>query len=334
MTNILTTLSTLNVVTIGAGTGQSCVLRAFQDSEVSPTAIVSTTDNGGHSGVLRRERNIPQVGDGKQCLLALAPKSRESVVFSYRFPDDDLHAGESVGNIMLAGTAQQHGIARAFEHWREKLGCRGKVFPATEANVHVQAHLVGGGLITGEWEIIKREPKTPIDRVTLSENVVGYSGAIEACSNADVIIITPGTFLTGVISALLPLGITEAIRQSSAQVIMVCNMITQHGLTDGWDVARHVRELTKYLGRHPDTVIVNNGEIPASTLLYYRNAGFETQPVIFSGSSCFTGVKFIPVNLVPEAPRETNERTGAFMKSPHLLTHSEEGLLQALTLAL
>ncbi|MFC1687547.1 uridine diphosphate-N-acetylglucosamine-binding protein YvcK [Patescibacteria group bacterium] len=332
--SILTALSALKVVAIGAGTGQARLLSALAGSTLSLTSIVAVTDNGGHSGELRREFGIPQVGDGKANLIATATNKKELIVFSHRHEDGDVRAGVSTGNLMLADLTRKNGIAAAFRIMGERLKCRGLVLPATEESVDIVARLSDGTVITGEWNILQRGNRLPIQQMSLSRDVPAYSGAIMALREADVIFISPGTFHTGVISPLLPKGMVDAINVSKATVIMICNMITQPGLTEGWDVLKHVEELHKYLGRYPDVVIANNQEIPRWILERYHAAGFNVEPVLFHGATSMSHTRWIPHNIVPPEIDGHGGRAGEFMKSLHLLTHCPRGLQEAIQRAL
>lgn len=323
-------LSGKRVVCIGAGTGQANILRALASGGKqleSLIGIVSVTDNGGHSGVLRTEFHIPQVGDGKQCLLALAPESAERDRLARRNSD-----GTSPANTVLARLTKQHGIARAFDIFRADLACQGQVLPATESNVHIRASLEDGSIVTGEWEVIKRDPRIPINQMSLSADAPAYPGSLEAIRQADVIIIAPGSFHTGLVSALLPTGMREAFLASDAQVIQVINLMTQPGLTDDWDAEQHVRQLNPYLGREPDVVIVNSGSIPEDVLQHYGALGSE--PVIFNGArQHFPQVRFVELDLVPSQFSGNGDRPGTFAKWTHLLTHSSGRLLAAIEAA-
>lgn len=325
----LTALHQLRVVCIGAGTGQSCILRALRGHAQSLTAVVSVTDNGGHSGRLRVQHNIPQVGDGKQCLMALAPPSEALNHFSFRFDDGHDRAGESVGNMMLAELTMEGGIAYAFAECSKKLACQGIVLPTTEDNVHVVAELTDGSEVIGEWNIIQRNPRIPIVRVKLSETASAYEGATEAIRNADVIVVSPGSFHTGLVSALLPQGMSDAIRTSPARIIMVMNIMSQPGLTDGWNVLKHIIEIAPYLGRFPDVLIVNSGDLPDNVREYY--AGIDSHPIKYCpGTSSLLPCAVVHHDLIPERFDGNGHRPGSFEKWPHIITHDPAAIRESI----
>ncbi|MFH0853366.1 MAG: gluconeogenesis factor YvcK family protein [bacterium] len=332
MTKSANCLQGKRVVALGAGTGQSKILRALlrrHELLEDLCSIVSVTDNGGHSGELRRQHNIPQVGDGKHCLLALAPDGEEREVFATRTED-----GQSAGNTHLAELVLEHNsIGRAFQIAGNELRCKGRVLPATEADVQVVANFADHSTIAGEWEIIKREPRVPITRMSLSETANAYPAALEAISQADLIIICPGSFHTGIVSVLLPESMRQAVLGSQAKIIQVVNLMTQPGLTDGWDAEQHLISTGHYLGRNADVVIINNGEIPHHVLRHYKALG--SQPVVCNGVfDRFPGVHFLETDLVPSFFRGDGERPGPYQKWTHYFTHSSSRLLKAIEQAL
>lgn len=329
----LTGLTGLHVVAFGAGTGMGHILKAVRGRPASLTAIVSVTDDGGHSGLLRTQYGIPQVGDAKQCLLALARDGDLKNRFAYRFPDGHPRAGESIGNQFLAEYTRRYGIGQALAAWGEKLGCVGTVLPATEADVHIVAELVDSTEIIGEWNIIKRSPRTPISKMKLSGHAPAYRPACDAIQKADLIIISPGSFYTGIISSLLPKGIHEALATSTAQIVMVSNMMTQPGLTDDWDAIRHVDEIIPYLDRTPTTLVVNDGKIPDWVVDSYSREG-STPVGVTPERIDIVPYRVLTTNLVPDTFPDCGERPGTFKKWPHLLVHCPDRTMEAIELAM
>ncbi|MFA6909237.1 MAG: gluconeogenesis factor YvcK family protein [Patescibacteria group bacterium] len=312
---------------IGAGTGQSSILSALKGRCNSLSAIVAVTDNGGHSGHLRKIHKIPQVGDARKCLTALSGNVTLQSLFDFRYPNGHHRAGVSIGNLLLAKDTRKSGLGEALRNWGERMRCSGKVFPATEENTEIVAK-TQNGCITGEWEIISRNPVMPIEHLSLSHDAIAYPPAVQAILDADVIIISPGSLHTGIISALLPKGIAEAIQKSLAPLIMVCNIMQQPGLTDGWDVSRHVSEIHRYCGRVPNCVIVNNESLPADILHLYESLGSQPVPLNQDDETYY-----LPYPLVPNPIDATVSRSGRYIQWPHVLTHCPKKLPAALSLA-
>lgn len=305
------------VVTLGAGTGQAVLLTALREFGYSldVTAIVSVSDNGGHSGLLREMYHIPQVGDGRQCLLALAPSGRCKTLYEQRSGD-----GLSVGNERLAElTLKNRTIANAFELFGCEVGARGRVLPVTTERVNIAARLENGQKIVGEWQIIERQPRNPISELYLEPGVEAYYDSLCAIQEADYIIVSPGSLRTGIISCLLTNGIHQAVRSTSAILIFTVNLMTHPGQTDGFSVQDHLDEFARYAGRYPDYAIVNNGLLSPILLDHYAAIG--SKPVVGSVTVPVVGVvtgDFMPEN---NNHRLRQERVGDFKKWTHALVH-------------
>lgn len=322
------------IVTIGCGTGQSNLVRVLSQNFSNLTAIVSVTDNGGHSGLLRQQLDIPQVGDGRQVLEALATNQVMAELFSHRFSstnDGELH-GVSLGNFILASLCQKEGdIAKAFIAAAKLLNCQGQVFPATTANVNVGAILSDGSRIIGEWEIIERQPRLPIKEIFLAPAAPAYIPALEAVGEADWVIVGPGSLLTGLIPIFLADGMVRALRYSKAMFIYISNLMTQPGQTDDFTTAKdHLLRLSHCIGRIPNVVIANNGSIPSEILKSYQEIG--SQPVDSQElKRQYLEQIVIKRDLVPDHyDRPTQERFGRFKKWTHLLVHDSKKLLAAI----
>lgn len=319
------------IVTIGAGTGHRALLTglvAHRDELASLTAIVAVTDNGGHSGELRQQHAIPAVGDGRQCLTALATDMAAASHFDSRDSD-----GRSYGNMELAALVKEHGsLSKAFEIAGKKLHCAGTVVPATDTPVHIAADLVDGTSVVGEWQMVERQPVIPIERVYLDVPAPAHPQAIAAIKAADVIIIASGGFYVGVVSTLLPDGMAEAIRQSKAQLIQIVNFYNFPGMTDGWSVEHHLNEMEKYATRRPDVALVNNGPIPKHVQDHYHERQYN-EVVPPADITTIAGTQLVVTDLVPT---EINgkERPGNFKKATHLLVHDPQKTVEAVGNAL
>ena len=264
----------MDIVTLGNGTGQATLLYGLREYACEVTAIVGVTDNGGHSGQLRRLLHVPQVGDTRQCLSALlAPETVWGYLLRHRFTDGNLR-GVSVGNLMLASLAQRHGsLYAAVEDVRQAAGLRQRVFPVSDGDTHIGAELEDGRCVLGEWEIMRRQPQTPIVRLFLDPPVAAHPAVLEAIAKADLCVLCPGSLLTGTIAVLLHPGVREALTASQAPCIYVCNLMTQPGQTDGYTARQHVAVLTAYLARHVEAVVLNNGPLPDAICALYAQHG-------------------------------------------------------------
>jgi uncharacterized cofD-like protein len=250
-----------SVVTIGGGTGLSSLLRGLKKHDIAITAIVTVADDGGSTGRIRSEFDIPAPGDIRNCLAALADdESLVSRLFQHRFDQagSDLD-GHSFGNIFITALAQVTGsFERAVTGTASVLNIRGRVLPSTLENVHLAAELTDGTIIHGESSIGHRD--TAIARLFLEPaSPKVYEPAFGALLNADLIVLGPGSLYTSIVPNLLVEGITQAIRWSHGRVVYVCNVATQPGETDGFDAADHVRIIEEHLGAGIlDDVVVND----------------------------------------------------------------------------
>jgi len=260
----------MHIVTLGNGTGQATLLQGLRAHACQVTAIVGVTDDGGHSGQLRHLLHLPQVGDTRQCLSALLdPESVWGHILRHRFTEGALR-GVSVGNMVLAALTQHYGSFQvAVDRVRQAAGLQQRVLPVSDGDTQIGAALQDGRCIVGEWAIIQRQPQTPIVRLFLQPPVAAHPAVLEAIAEADLVIICPGSLLTGVVALLLHPGIRETLATSQAPCVYVCNLMTQPGQTDHHTARQHLSLLTPYLGRPVDAVVLNNGPLPSEVLALY-----------------------------------------------------------------
>ncbi len=246
-------------VAIGGGTGLPLVLRCLLAAGFDTTAVVTVADDGGSSGHLRRELGMLPPGDIRNCLVALAePDSELASVFQYRFPSGEGLAGHALGNLIIAALADlEGGFAEAVEAAGRLLRVRGRVLPATLADVVLSGRDREGQLVIGQAKVAETEG--PIARVCLEPTgVPGYPPALDAVRNAEVVVIGPGSLFTSIIPNFLVDGVTEALSESNARVIYVCNVANMRGETAGMDAADHVDALVAHgLAGAIDVVLVD-----------------------------------------------------------------------------
>ncbi len=262
------------VVALGGGTGLSTLLRAMKPYTANLTAVVTVMDTGGSSGRLREELAVLPPGDVRNCLLALAEdEERMERMFQFRFREGEGLKGHALGNLVLAALEQATGgFDRAVEEASHFLSVRGQVLPATLDRVDLVAEMEDGGEVVGEAEIAA-DPRA-IRRVRLSRPARAYERALEAIEAADLITVGPGSLYTSIIPNLLVEGLAEAIAQASGEKIVIMNLMTQPGETDGFTASDHLRVLSDYVdlgGFH--AVVVNTESPPSEILARYRAEG-------------------------------------------------------------
>ena len=235
------------IVAIGGGTGLSTMLRGLKKYTRNLTAIVTVADDGGGSGMLRRDMGMPPPGDIRHCMEALA--NTEPIMerlLTYRFTEGSL-AGQSFGNLILAAL---NGVTGSFEEavsqMSHVLAITGRVIPVTSADVQLEAVFENGARVVGESKIynVKKEQDCRISHVALiPERPAPLPAALKAIGEADLILLGPGSLYTSVIPNLLVDGVSQAIARSDAPKIYICNIMTQEGETEGYTAADHLEAL-------------------------------------------------------------------------------------------
>lgn len=270
------------IVVIGGGTGLSTMLRGLKTYTENITAIVSVSDDGGGSGVLREDLGMLPPGDIRNCITALAntePTMME--LMNYRFPEG-INKGQSFGNLFLAAL---NGITGSFEEavtrMNEVLAVTGKVLPVTNANVNLVADFENGASVVGESKIAakKKQQNCRIHKVRLEpEQPKALPHAIDAILSADMIILGPGSLYTSIIPNLLVDGIVQALEQSKAPKIYVLNIMTQDGETEGYTAFDHLHALLQHSAPHlVDACIYNTAPVP--DLIQARYKTEDAEPV-------------------------------------------------------
>jgi len=263
------------IVVMGGGTGLSVMLRGLKEKPLDITAIVTVADDGGSSGILRNELQMPPPGDIRNVLGALADvEPLLSDMLQYRFSSGSGLAGHSLGNLILAAMTDISGdFVTGIRELSRVLAVRGRVLPAANQAVILHAEMEDGTVVTGESTIPTVGKR--IKRVFLEpSNVQPLAEAVEALRQADAILIGPGSLYTSIIPNLLVPELAQAVVDSNAVKIFVCNVMTQPGETDNYTVSDHLDAVYNHIGHHIfDYVIVNDGEIPAQVQDKYAEKG-------------------------------------------------------------
>lgn len=260
------------VVVLGGGTGLSVLLSGLKKFPLDITAIVSVSDNGSSTGKLREEFNTPAVGDIRRVLISLSEtEPLVEKLFNYRFHTTSDLNGHTVGNLILTATKEITGnLSDGIEALSKVFNLKGRVVPLTEDNVTLMAKMTDGTIVKGETEITASGKK--IKKVFYEETPIITPLAIKEIREANIIVLSMGSIYTSIIPNLINKEIIDAIDNSNAKVMYVCNMMTQPGETDGFSVSDHVKLLNSYLGNKKiDKVLVNNKIIDKMILDKYQN---------------------------------------------------------------
>jgi uncharacterized cofD-like protein len=237
-----------SIVAIGGGTGLATLLSGLKRYSGNITAIVTVADDGGSSGVLRRELGVQPPGDIRNCLTALAREEPLLTrLFQYRFKAGSGLEGHSFGNLFLTAlTAITGSLESAITASSRVLAVQGQVVPATNADVRLWAILENGERLEGESRIGKAT--SPIVRLGCTpDRPPALPRALEAIANAELIVLGPGSLYTSLLPNLLVPELVRAISLSKAPRLYICNLMTQPGETDGLDVSGHLRAIEAQL---------------------------------------------------------------------------------------
>ncbi|MGD6832387.1 gluconeogenesis factor YvcK family protein [Sutcliffiella halmapala] len=269
------------IVILGGGTGLPVLLRGLKHYDVDITAIVTVADDGGSSGRLRDELHIPPPGDVRNVLAALSDvEPLVEDLFQHRFQAGNGLSGHSLGNLLLAAMTTITGdFVHAIREMSKVLNVRGKVLPAANQSVILHAEMEDGTVISGESKIPYSGKK--IKRVFLTpENVEPLGESVEEIRKADLIIVGPGSLYTSILPNLLVPKIGEAVCESDAKKVYICNVMTQAGETLDYTASDHVKALYDHLGcPFMDTILVNDEDIPEEIKFRYKKE--YATPVVY-----------------------------------------------------
>ena len=271
-----------NIVAIGGGTGLSTLLSGLKRYSSHITAVVTVADDGGSSGILRRELGVLPPGDIRNCLAALSTEEPLLTrLFQYRFSAGGGLEGHSFGNLFLSAlTAITGNLETAITASSRVLAVQGQVVPATNVDVRLWAELENGQRIEGESNI--GHAPSPIVRLgCVPSRPPALPRALEAIANADLIVLGPGSLYTSLLPNLLVPELVSAIHRSRAPRLYICNLMTQPGETDGLDVRGHLRAIEAQLAslglsQRLFSAVLAQDELANSALIkFYKARGAE-----------------------------------------------------------
>lgn len=298
----------LRVVAIGGGTGLSTLLKGLK-RYVSPSAervsaksgkpeihdlsaVVTVSDDGGSSGRLRKELNMLPPGDIRNCIVALSEdEALLSKLFQHRFVKGSGLEGHSFGNLFLAAlTSITKDFSEAVRLSSEILVTRGHIYPATTANVELEALMEDGTRVRGETKITASKVRIR-ELFLVPSDVEPLAQTLEAIARADLITIGPGSLFTSLIPNLLVNGIPQAIASSPAIKVYICNLMTQANESIGRTAADHIRALNGHAQANIfDYALLNHKSISAELKAKYALEG-ATQVVVDQGAIKELGVR-------------------------------------------
>lgn len=257
------------IVIIGGGTGLPVILRGLRDQNVDVTAIVTVADDGGSSGILRNYINVVPPGDIRNALVALSElPTIEKDIFQYRFNSkDNFFAGHALGNLIISALAEMKGnIFDAVQELSDLMKIHGHIFPVANEPLTLNAEFMNGETLKGESEITAAHHQIKRVWVTAANGdhqPAAMKQVVQAIMDADQIVLGPGSLFTSILPNLMIKNVGEVVKKTQAEVVYICNIMTQKGETDHFTDADHVKVLNRHLGeKFIDTVLVNIQPVP------------------------------------------------------------------------
>ncbi len=249
------------IVVFGGGTGISCLLSGLKLFPVDVTAVITVSDNGSSTGVLKKELDIPAVGDVGKVLLSMANVDDDFVtLLRYRFSKEGSLYNHPVRNVLLAALIDIKGnLTEATRYMARLLNVHGTILPLTEDKVELVGKSKGKKYI-GEEEVSANVRN--IRKLSYDHSIHVVDEIEDKIADADLIVFSPGSLYTSILPHLLAPEICNALEEAKAPLMYVCNLVTQPGETDGYTVGDHIRTLNRYLkNRKIEIVLANNSEI-------------------------------------------------------------------------
>lgn len=269
------------IVVIGGGTGMPVLLRGLKKLPIELTALVTVADDGGSTGRLRNEMAIPAPGDIRNVIAAMSDVEPMLIeLFQHRFTSQNGLSGHSLGNLLLAAMTSITGdFYTGVKEISRVLNVKGQIFPISNENLSLYAEMMDGEIISGESNIPHANKQ--IKRIFLKPQPVhAFPNAIKAIEEADLVVVSPGSLYTSILPSLITPKIDEAIRNTKAKVVYVCNLMTQYGETTGYTASQHVKAIIDHIGENTiDSIIVHNEPINKAIREIYAEENAE--PVIY-----------------------------------------------------
>lgn len=265
------------IVVIGGGTGSFTLLSELKNYTHNITALVNMADDGGSTGTLRDELGVLPPGDVRKCLAALSSTPKVRDLFNYRFEEGSLK-GHAFGNLFMAALEKMTGnFADAVETASEVLNIKGRVEPMTLDNITLTMETSDGSIVRGEENVSYNVslPKGERPKISLEPKADINPAARQAILEADLVVIAPGLLYTSIAAALVVDGVKEALEQTEAKKIYVCNLVNKKDQMGEYNVAEFAEEIERFSGVKLDYVLYNN-HLPDQDLIDKYEAMGET----------------------------------------------------------
>lgn len=267
------------IVIFGGGSGLSQILKGLKLFPLDITAVVSVADNGASTGRLRKDLNIPAVGDISKVMLAMSNLDSDTLnMLNYRFTKSKTLGNHSIKNLLLSALLDIKGdFKSSIPVMMNLLNIKGNILPLTEDNADLVGITENGKKIIGEEQITKCASK--IKKVEYNRKITVNPDVLEAVNNADLIIFSSGSLLTSIAPHLINKELVRAIKKAKAPKMYICNLFTQPGETDNFTVSDHIKTLENYLGSKNINVVVANNNMLNNELVNIYQTKEQKDPV-------------------------------------------------------
>lgn len=266
------------VVVIGGGTGMPVLLRGLKNMPIQLTALVTVADDGGSTGRLRHDMAIPAPGDIRNVIASLSDAEPMLLeLFQHRFNVNNGLSGHSMGNLLLAAMTSVTGdFYNGIKEISRVLNVKGKIYPISNDNLFLHAEMEDGSIVSGESKIPLAKKR--IKKVFLSpQPVEPIPDAVKAIKHSDLIVISPGSLYTSILPNLIIPDVGKAIRETTAKIVYVCNVMTQAGETTGYTASDHVQAIHDHVGSDcVDTIVLHKEQIKQAIKHVYKVEHAET----------------------------------------------------------
>lgn len=246
------------IVIFGGGSGLSQILKGLKLFPVEVTAIVSAADNGGSTGTLRKEFNIPAVGDISKVMVAMADTNRDIIkLLNYRFEGESSLTNHSIKNLILTALLDIKGdFTHAIPVMCKMFNIKGTILPISEDYADLVGITDKKQKIIGEEQITKSKAK--VIEVKYDKKVKANPKVLKAISEADLIILSSGSLLTSILPNIIIPEVKKALDNAKAPIAYICNLVTQPGETDGFIVSDHLDFINQHLSKKKVAIVIAN----------------------------------------------------------------------------
>lgn len=282
------------IVLFGGGTGLSQILKGLKLFPVEVSAIISVSDNGGSTGMLKEELNMPAIGDIAKVVISMADVNKDILdMLSYRFDGRTSLENHPIKNLLLAALYDIKGnLTESTEILCDFLNIKGKILPLTEEKVELVGHLKNKKVVVGEENITKCY--SVIESLSYNKKFKVNEKIFREIKEADLIIFSPGSLWTSIMPHLIVPEVCDAIRCSKAKKMYISNLFTQTGETDNFKVSDHINLIEKHLGgKYLDVVLSNNKKIDEKLVKKYQTEE-QKDPIILDKEN-------IDINIIEDS---------------------------------